>query len=84
MGLNISASIKPVKTNGKEGAPTHRVFSKAQAGIDIGAGWMSKSQAGNDYISIKLDCPTLAQPIRANLIEQTNETGKFILLWDRD
>lgn len=82
---DIPASIKAVKTNGKEGAPTHRIFAKARSGIDLGAGWLNKSdKTGNDYLSVKLDDPFLPTAIKANLVEQEGETGKFILIWTRD
>jgi len=81
MLLNISVSIKPIKSNNNEKAPTHRIYSKSQSGVEIGVGWFGKSKNGNEYMSIKLDCPSLSKPISANLIEKN---GKYLLLWDRD
>jgi uncharacterized protein (DUF736 family) len=80
MTLDISCSIKPVKRNSDK-APTHRVFTKARSGMDIGAGWTNQSKHGNEYIAVKLDCPGLPAPISANLVESED---KFLLMWDRD
>ena len=82
MLLNISVSIKPMKSNGNEKAPTHRLYSKSQSGVEIGVGWLGESKSsGNEYMSVKLDCPALHAPISANLIEKE---GKYLLLWDRE
>jgi len=80
MLMDMPASIKPAKRT-SDNAPTHRVFSKSKSGIDIGAGWEQTSKHGNPYISVKLDCPTLAAPLQCNLIEKDD---KFLLLWDRE
>ncbi|MBF0250773.1 MAG: DUF736 domain-containing protein [Alphaproteobacteria bacterium] len=79
MMLSIPVSIKSVKRNG-DNSPTHRVISKSQSGTEIGAAWERDSQHGNSYVSVKLDCPSLPQPINCNLIEKD---GKYLLLWER-
>ena len=85
MTQNIAASIKPVKNTGKEGSPTHRVFTKAGSGNDIGAAWANTSdKTGKNYLSVKLDDPYLPSPIQANLIEPEEQDGKLILIWTRD
>jgi len=80
MLMDMPVSIKPAKRN-SEKAPTHRVFSKSKSGIDIGAGWQKDSHHGNEYISVKLDCPSLPAPLQCNLIEKGDG---FLLLWDRE
>lgn len=85
MSQNIAVSIKPAKGNGSDKSPTHRVFSKARSGNDIGAAWTSQSdKTGKEYLSLKLDDPYLPAPIRANLVEPEDQEGKFILIWTRD
>jgi len=85
MTQNVAASIKPVKGNGKEGSPTHRIYAKARSGNEIGAAWSQHSdKTGKDYLSLKLDDPYLPEPIRANLIEPEGQDGKFILMWNRE
>jgi uncharacterized protein (DUF736 family) len=49
---------------------------------DLGAGWSKRSSEGRDYVSVKLDDPSLKEPIYANLFE--DEGGEtFSLIWSR-
>ena len=55
LSLKLELIIKPsAKDNDK--APDHRVYAD---GIECGAGWTKRSAAGHDYISCKLDDPSL-------------------------
>ncbi|WP_430912262.1 DUF736 domain-containing protein [Methylobacterium sp. sgz302541] len=67
------------ESRGGENAPTHRIFlGKAE----IGAGWAKRSREERDYISIKLDDPSLPAPLYAGLYGE--EDGKtFSLIWNR-
>src|SRR3546814_7030601 len=47
-------------------SPTHRVFVGR---AEIGAGWAKQSNEGRDYLSLKLDAPSFAAPIYANLFD---------------
>src|SRR3546814_13655373 len=61
-------------------APTHRVFVGR---AEIGAGWAKQSNEGRDYLSLKLDDPSFAAPIYANLFD--DEAGEtFNLIWSRN
>jgi uncharacterized protein (DUF736 family) len=60
-------------------APTHRVFVGR---AEIGAGWAKQSNEGRDYLSLKLDDPSFAAPIYANLFD--DEDGEtYNLIWSR-
>ncbi|MDE2597914.1 MAG: DUF736 domain-containing protein [Sphingomonadales bacterium] len=62
-----------------DNAPSHRVFVGR---AEIGAAWSKQSQEGRDYLSVKLDDPSFAAPIYANLFaEEDGET--FALIWTR-
>ncbi|TVR79941.1 MAG: DUF736 domain-containing protein [Rhodospirillales bacterium] len=60
-----------------DAAPDFRVKAGT---VEIGAAWHRTSKGGNDYISAKLDDPSFAAPIYANLVEQ--DKG-FALIWSR-
>ena len=76
--LNVKAQIAPAdKENDK--APDYRVYAGA---IEIGAGWKKTSSTGRDYLSVKLDDPSLPAPIYASLVEAEND-GEFTLIWSR-
>ncbi|HMS20064.1 DUF736 domain-containing protein [uncultured Sphingorhabdus sp.] len=62
-----------------ENAPTHRVLAGQ---VEIGAAWAKVSREEREYLSVKLDDPSFAVPIYANLVAA--EDGKtFNLIWSR-
>ena len=68
--------LEPVnKSNDK--APDFRIFS---GDLECGAGWQKRSKAENEYIEVKIDCPTLPAPIYANLVALD---GNWSLIWTR-
>ena len=79
---DLSVTILPTLT--KTGAsPDYVVTGRARRDeFELGAGWQRTSGKGNPYLSIKLDAPTLPEPVHAALIEQLN--GSFGLVWNRD
>lgn len=63
-----------------ETAPSHRIFVGR---AEIGAAWAKRSSEGRDYLSLKLDDPSFAAPIYANLFD--DEDGEtFNLIWSRN
>jgi uncharacterized protein (DUF736 family) len=62
-----------------DSAPSHRIYFGR---IEIGAGWSKRSEEGREYLSVKLDDPSLSAPIYANLFE--DEGGEtHSLIWSR-
>ncbi|MDR3529313.1 MAG: DUF736 domain-containing protein [Rhodopila sp.] len=78
--VNAKTRIAPDNEKAKENAPDFRVYSGP---AEIGAAWRKTAEAtGREYLSVKLDDPSFAQPIYASLIEV--EDGKnFNLIWSR-
>ena len=71
--------IIPEEAASNENAPSHRVFVGR---AEIGAAWTKCSDAGREYLSLKLDDPSFTAPIFANLFdEEDGET--FNLIWSR-
>ena len=63
--------------NSSDDAPTHRVLvGKAE----IGAAWSRRSKDNRFYMSVKLDDPSFAHPIFANLFQ---DEGVYTLVWSR-
>jgi uncharacterized protein (DUF736 family) len=69
----------PEEDRGNDKAPSHRVFAGR---AEIGAAWTETSKAGREYLSVKLDDPSFAAPIYANLFEAEGEDG-YNLVWTR-
>ncbi len=77
--LTIDAKLAFIpNADASANAPTYRVFCGK---TEVGGAWEKTSESGRTYHSVKLDDPTFAAPIFANLIEQ--DDGGFALLWSR-
>lgn len=80
--LSLNARVRIVANDQKHtaGAPDFRVL----AGLsEIGAAWRKTAEDQSSYLSVRLDDPSLPTPIRAALIEKT-EDGVLRLLWRRE
>jgi uncharacterized protein (DUF736 family) len=76
--LNVNAKIVLAEKE-NEKAPDYRIFSGA---MEFGAAWKRTSGAGREYLSVKLDDPSLPKPIYASLIPV--ESGEeYSLIWSR-
>lgn len=71
--------IVPSENRPSDAAPTHRVFV-GQA--EIGAAWTKTSQGGREYLALKLDDPSFAAPVYANLFADEDGTTHR-LIWSR-
>jgi uncharacterized protein (DUF736 family) len=81
--LTLTAKVSILANDRKEGsgAPDFRIMAGA---AEIGAAWRKTKQNSEEtYLRVKLDDPTLPQPIWGALLEVT-EDGVARLLWRRD
>ena len=74
---NVRIVPEPEAANGN--APSHRVFVGR---AEIGAAWTKKSNEGREYLGLKLDDPSFAAPIYANLFDDEDGEGSS-LIWSR-
>jgi uncharacterized protein (DUF736 family) len=72
-----SVRITPEDNPGNN-APSHRVFIGE---AEVGAAWQKTSQDKRPYLSVKLDDPSFAAPVFAQLFE--GENGAHDLVWTR-
>jgi uncharacterized protein (DUF736 family) len=49
---------------------------------ELGAAWLKNGQYG-DYLSVKLDCPSLLTPINATMALKASNEGVYLLRWQR-
>ena len=78
--LTIAAKavrIAPADSAGGN-APSHRVFA---GDLEVGAGWEKRTRDDRPYLSVKLDDPSFAEPIFAQLFAA--DEGAFDLVWSR-
>ena len=65
-------------------APDYRVHLGNDAdGPEVGAGWKRTGEKAGEYVSLQLDDPTFAQPIRANLFQSADDKSAWGLYWNR-
>ena len=73
-----NVTVRKVEKKG-ETSPDYRVFV---AGADIGAAWeRTAKESGTVYLSVKIDDPSLAAPINANLVQKSGDD--YELIWSR-
>ena len=78
--LNVKARFAPAEKE-KDAAPDFRIFAGA---TEFGAAWKKKAkETGREYLSVKLDDPSLPAPIYGTLIEAEGEENVFSLIWSR-
>ena len=71
--------VVPADKRPSDSAPTPRVLA-GQA--EIGAAWTKTSKEGGDDLGLKLDDPSFAAPLFANLVEGEDSEG-YRLIWSR-
>ncbi len=79
--LTIQAKKVAIVSQRRENdnAPSHRLYLGR---AEIGAAWAKRSKEGRDYLSVKIDDPSLPAPLYANLFQ--DEDGKsHSLIWTR-
>jgi uncharacterized protein (DUF736 family) len=76
--VRVEVTITPVEKTG-EPAPDFRVTAQ---GAEIGAGWTHTTRGnGTEYVGLKLDDRSFAQPVWANLVSAAGNA--FELVWGR-
>ena len=78
--LNVK-TVKLVPTEGdSERGPDFRIFAGA---TEFGAAWKKTArETQREYLSVKLDDPSFAAPIYANLFDDEDGEG-YSLIWSR-
>jgi uncharacterized protein (DUF736 family) len=79
--IDVKARLVPNDNQDSERAPAFRVFAGRS---ELGAAWRERSGGDNprDYLSVRLDDPSLPEPISAAMFEAEN--GKEAqLVWSR-
>jgi uncharacterized protein (DUF736 family) len=74
-------NVRFVPETGRSGenAPSHLIFAGK---AEIGVAWAKTSADRRDYHSVKIDDPSLSQPIQANLFADIGG-ATFSLVWSR-
>lgn len=84
LALKAKIRIVPVGRKTSDNGPDYRVITSD--GVDIGAAWIRTGrESQRDYVSLKIDDPTLAQAIYANLGRAAgqDDDSVYALIWNR-
>jgi len=71
--------LVPETNRTNDNAPSFRVYVGR---IELGAAWAKRSTEGRNYLGLKLDDPSFAAPIFANLFADDDGEG-HTLIWTR-
>ncbi|TPK84550.1 DUF736 domain-containing protein [Mesorhizobium sp. B2-4-17] len=83
LSLNFDVAVVEAEANDTENAPDYRVHVGGEDGPAIGAGWKRTSEKAGAFVSLQIDDPTFAQPIRANLFQNGDDNKSWSLQWSR-
>lgn len=83
LSLDVEIVLIPAEHTDAENAPDYRIHHVNDDGPEIGAGWKRTGEKAGDYVSLQIDDPTLAQPIRANLFQSAEAKSAWYLHWNR-
>ena len=77
--VNVKAQIKANDAKKNDGAPDFRIYAGR---AELGAAWIKHTSGDEprEYLSVRLDDPSFAEPIHAALFERD---GAAILVWNR-
>ncbi|MCK5746261.1 MAG: DUF736 domain-containing protein [Oricola sp.] len=80
MTIDVEATIVANDKKGNDKAPDFKILASA---AELGAAWRAKGNGedAKEFLSVELDDPSFAAPIRAALFE--NADGKAALVWMR-
>lgn len=80
--IDAEVVLVPAKKSDTENAPDFRIHCGDAVGPEVGAAWKETGGKAGDYLSLQLDDPTLALPIRANLFRSDDDESVWSLHWN--
>lgn len=83
LSLDASVVLIPAGHSDADNAPDYRVHLGDSDGPELGAGWKRTGDKAGDYVSLLIDDPSFAQPIRANLFQEGADKAAWVLNWNR-
>ncbi|MER9316316.1 DUF736 domain-containing protein [Mesorhizobium sp. M0659] len=83
LSLDLDIAIVLADAGSTENAPDFRVHASSEDGPEIGAGWKRSGEKAGEFVSLQIDDPTFARPIRANLFQNGDDKTSWSLQWSR-
>ena len=83
-GIDEAITLVETEPSDADNAPNWRIHrGDGGEGPEIGAGWNETGERAGDYVSLRIDDPAFAQPIRAALFQNTGDKSTWSLRWSR-
>lgn len=83
LSFDAEITLSSAAYSEKENAPAWRLLIGDPAhGAEIGAGWDRSGPRGL-YIALQIDDPSLAAPLRANMVRLGDDLDEYSILWSR-
>lgn len=90
LAFDVSIRILPVAEKPSDELPDYRVLGRPigngkRRECHLGAGWIRISKSsGAEYVSLKLDDPSLCEPIHASLGRTPGQDeDTYVIVWNR-
>lgn len=74
LGLDAELTLVPAEPSKSGNAPDYRVLLGDEEGVDIGAGWTHVGDRAGEYVSIEIESPLFARPLRVNLFRSGGDS----------
>lgn len=81
--LDVELTLVPADPSDAENAPDYRVHLASNGNVEVGAGWKRTGEKAGNFVSLLLDDPVFAQPLRANLFQSSDDKSVWSLHWNR-
>ncbi|MDP0926541.1 DUF736 domain-containing protein [Paracoccus onubensis] len=81
--LDLELVFVPTDDTETDNAPSYRLHLGDGDGPEIGAGWTHIGDRAGTYLSVLLDDPVFAHPIRARLFQADKDGRDWGLHWTR-
>jgi uncharacterized protein (DUF736 family) len=76
----LTIQLNPVRLKYRNKGADYAVLGPDEG--ELGAAWRKSGEFG-DYLSVKLDCPSLIAPINATMTLKEAGDGFYLLRWQR-
>jgi uncharacterized protein (DUF736 family) len=76
----LAFQLNPVRMKARDKGADYGIYGPDDC--ELGAAWRRTGEYG-DYLSVKLDCPSLPAPINATMRLTPGNDGFYVLRWQR-
>lgn len=83
LSFDLELTFVPAENADVENAPAYRIHLGGEDGPEVGAGWKHTGDRAGAFISVVLDDPVFAHPVRARLFQSDEDGHDWGLHWTR-